>query len=272
MTPVDFLRPTFVESFPAAMDPGVLYISISYRTCGHLCCCGCGQEVITPLSPAQWSFTYDGENVSLSPSTGNWALLCQSHYWIRKGKVHWAAATRRSKLPTIGNVTGASSRGTPVKLHLARGPEPAAVSAHGVGESPAHRSSRTADAPALSPAHLRLPPRKCMKRQLIDGIRFRSRSGQHARQIILIRGLADSQQMLLTDAHSKRPSLLMPAPIVGRRGLDLWLCGVRTDQTLPAAALGSGQTGTRSRGDTPQPRVSCLLAEIGYCVTLTGGH
>jgi hypothetical protein len=68
----------------------VLYISIAYSTCGHLCCCGCGQEVITPLSPAQWSFTYDGENVSLAPSVGSWALSCQSHYWIRKGKVQWS--------------------------------------------------------------------------------------------------------------------------------------------------------------------------------------
>lgn len=90
MTAVDVLRPAFVESFPATMDRGVLYISIPYRTCGHLCCCGCGQEVITPLSPAQWSFTYDGENVSLTPSAGNWALPCQSHYWLRKGKVHWS--------------------------------------------------------------------------------------------------------------------------------------------------------------------------------------
>ena len=49
MTAVKFLRPEFADSFPAAMDPGVLYISIPYRTCGHLCCCGCGQEVITPL-------------------------------------------------------------------------------------------------------------------------------------------------------------------------------------------------------------------------------
>lgn len=48
MTAMHFLRPAFVESFPATMDRGVLYIAILYRTCGHMCCCGCGQEVITP--------------------------------------------------------------------------------------------------------------------------------------------------------------------------------------------------------------------------------
>jgi Family of unknown function (DUF6527) len=90
VTKVNFLRPEFTETFPTVMDPGVLYISIPYRTCGHLCCCGCGQEVVTPLSRAQWSFTYDGENVSLTPSIGNWTLPCQSHYWVRKGKVRWS--------------------------------------------------------------------------------------------------------------------------------------------------------------------------------------
>jgi hypothetical protein len=42
------------------------------------------------VSPAQWSITDDGENVSLTPSVGNWALPCRSHYWIRKGKVRWS--------------------------------------------------------------------------------------------------------------------------------------------------------------------------------------
>jgi hypothetical protein len=98
VTAVSFLRPAFADSFPTPMDPGVLYVSIPYRTCGHLCCCGCGCEVITPLSPAQWSLTYDGENVSLSPSIGNWALPCQSHYWIRKGKVRWSRRYSRDEI------------------------------------------------------------------------------------------------------------------------------------------------------------------------------
>lgn len=90
MRAVGSLRLEFIESFPTTMEQGVLYISIPYSTCGHLCCCGCGQEVVTPLSPAQWALTYDGENVSLAPSIGNWGLPCQSHYWIHKGKVRWS--------------------------------------------------------------------------------------------------------------------------------------------------------------------------------------
>lgn len=90
MTPQETLRPVFTETFPPTMDAGVLYISIPYRTCGHLCCCGCGQEVVTPLSPAQWSLTYNGENVSLTPSIGNWSFPCRSHYWIRDGRIRWS--------------------------------------------------------------------------------------------------------------------------------------------------------------------------------------
>lgn len=87
---ITYVRPEFVEAFPQQLEPGRLYISIQFRTTGHLCCCGCGEEVIAPLSPAQWSLTYDGLDVSLSPSIGSWSLPCKSHYWIRKGTIQWS--------------------------------------------------------------------------------------------------------------------------------------------------------------------------------------
>ncbi|MFF9150339.1 DUF6527 family protein [Streptomyces sp. NPDC014861] len=124
MTPPDTLRPVFTETFPQAMDAGVLYISIAYRTCGHLCCCGCGQEVVTPLSPAQWSLTYDGENVSLTPSIGNWSLPCQSHYWIRDGRVRW------------------SSRYTPADIHQNQDRDRRLLAAHDRGEQRHRRMAR----------------------------------------------------------------------------------------------------------------------------------
>jgi len=52
--------------------------------------CGCGSEVVTPLSPAAWSLLFDGVSVSLHPSVGNWNLPCQSHYIIRRNQVLWA--------------------------------------------------------------------------------------------------------------------------------------------------------------------------------------
>jgi hypothetical protein len=77
----------FVEEIPDRLAPGLLYISMRYATAVHLCCCGCGREVVTPFSPAQWRITYDGESVSLHPSIGSWLLPCRSHYVIQGGRV-----------------------------------------------------------------------------------------------------------------------------------------------------------------------------------------
>ncbi|MEV6135183.1 DUF6527 family protein [Nocardia sp. NPDC051990] len=68
--------PVFVTSFPAELEPGHLYVSAQFSTAAHLCACGCGREVITPLSPAQWVLMFDG-TVTIRPSIGNWALPCQ---------------------------------------------------------------------------------------------------------------------------------------------------------------------------------------------------
>lgn len=95
---IDLIRGELVESFPQPMLPGLLYVSVAYGTCGHLCCCGCGEEVVTPLSPARWAITYDGESVSLRPSVGNWGLACRSHYWIRNGRVQWSRGFTQKKI------------------------------------------------------------------------------------------------------------------------------------------------------------------------------
>jgi hypothetical protein len=82
----------FVESAPEQLNAGRLYISMPYATTMHLCCCGCGNEVVLPLKPTAWRITYDGEAVSLSPSVGNWSLPCRSHYWIEDSKIRWSGA------------------------------------------------------------------------------------------------------------------------------------------------------------------------------------
>jgi len=84
---ISTLRPEFVVSVPEQLIDGVLYISERYRICSHKCCCGCGEEVITPLSPAEWKLTREGDLVSLWPSIGNWDYACQSHYIIRRNEV-----------------------------------------------------------------------------------------------------------------------------------------------------------------------------------------
>jgi hypothetical protein len=82
----------FVEFVPDAMDDGVLYVSMSYAIAAHRCACGCGREVVTPLSPTDWRLIFNGESVSLDPSIGNWSFPCRSHYFIREGRVQWAAS------------------------------------------------------------------------------------------------------------------------------------------------------------------------------------
>ena len=65
----------------------MLYISMEYGTAAHSCCCGCGEEVVTPFTPTDWKMIFDGETVSLNPSIGNWTLDCRSHYVIKRGRI-----------------------------------------------------------------------------------------------------------------------------------------------------------------------------------------
>lgn len=84
------IRPEFLDFVPAALSPGVLYISERFRTASHLCACGCGEKIVTPLSPAKWKLYREGDTVTLDPSIGNWDYACRSHYFIRRNRVVWA--------------------------------------------------------------------------------------------------------------------------------------------------------------------------------------
>jgi hypothetical protein len=83
----DHLEHRFVEQFPEQLEPGILYVSMEYGSITHSCCCGCGEEIVTPLTPTDWKITYDGETISLHPSVGSWTLPCRSHYVIRQNQV-----------------------------------------------------------------------------------------------------------------------------------------------------------------------------------------
>ena len=90
MTRLKYLKHEFVTYIPDTLDGGMLYVSIPFGTIAHQCCCGCGNEVVTPLDLDGWKMTFDGKTISLSPSIGNWGLECQSHYWIGRNQVLWA--------------------------------------------------------------------------------------------------------------------------------------------------------------------------------------
>ena len=129
----------FVEYVPAALADGVVYISIPHRTAVHKCACGCGNKVVTPITPADWHLLYDGDTVSLTPSVGNWGFPCRSHYWIKSNRIRWSGAWTEEQIAT-GRARDDRSRalyfadradGTPATV------EPAAGSA-----SPRRRFSR----------------------------------------------------------------------------------------------------------------------------------
>lgn len=87
-----------VEFIPERLAEGVLYISQRYGTAAHKCCCGCGEEVVTPLTPTDWSLQIDGNVVTLHPSIGNWSYACRSHYLIRRSKVVWAGQMSQQQI------------------------------------------------------------------------------------------------------------------------------------------------------------------------------
>ena len=98
MKPEILLKHEFVEFIPDDLRERTIYVSIRYATVAHKCCCGCGNEVVTPLSPTDWKLVFDGKTISLDPSIGNWGLPCKSHYWIRNNRVKWAAAWSQAQI------------------------------------------------------------------------------------------------------------------------------------------------------------------------------
>jgi Family of unknown function (DUF6527) len=92
------IRPVYVDSFPKALEDGVLYISRKFSTACHRCCCGCGTKIVTPIRRTEYSLTDIGGRVSLYPSIGNWNHPCQTHYVIRNGEVIAAGAMRQREI------------------------------------------------------------------------------------------------------------------------------------------------------------------------------
>lgn len=91
----------FVTFVPKIVQPGVAYVSMEYETVIHLCCCGCGNKVVTPLAPGRWHLTFDNKSISLTPSIGNWSFPCQSHYWIHHNQIIWERAFNTAQIAAV---------------------------------------------------------------------------------------------------------------------------------------------------------------------------
>ena len=79
-----------VVTMPKQLDEGILYVSYEYATAAHLCACGCGVKIRTPLGPTEWNIKQTKDGPSVWPSIGNWQQKCRSHYVIKRGEVIWA--------------------------------------------------------------------------------------------------------------------------------------------------------------------------------------
>lgn len=95
------INPVFVEFIPEHVEDETLYISDEYNIAVHLCCCGCSEKVVTPLSPVDWQYKKGPNGVSLSPSIGNWDYGCRSHYVIRNNSVIWANDMSDAKIKMV---------------------------------------------------------------------------------------------------------------------------------------------------------------------------
>jgi hypothetical protein len=79
-----------VQYIPPVLEPGVLYFAEEFGAATHLCACGCGHKVQTPVGPGDYTLRIGTRGPTLSPSIGNWQRPCQSHYWIWNGEVVWS--------------------------------------------------------------------------------------------------------------------------------------------------------------------------------------
>jgi hypothetical protein len=89
LTKIKLLKVHYV---PKALESGILYVSEEFGACLHLCACGCGTKVSTPIGPTDWALEETQAGPTLAPSVGNWQFPCKSHYYIRGGQIVWAGA------------------------------------------------------------------------------------------------------------------------------------------------------------------------------------
>ena len=87
-----------VDYMPKELEPGVLYVSEEFDAAAHLCPCGCGSKIRTPLGPTDWALEENDNGPTLHPSIGNWQLPCQSHSGSLKARLYGLPNGHLSKL------------------------------------------------------------------------------------------------------------------------------------------------------------------------------
>lgn len=75
------------SEIPERVQPDNLYVALEHKTAVHLCPCGCGKEVVTPLKDGGWEFDWGEMGATLRPSILN--TWCKSHYYITNDVIEW---------------------------------------------------------------------------------------------------------------------------------------------------------------------------------------
>ena len=87
------IEPVFVTEFMPdwkEFEQNKIYISEQYKSALHLCLCGCGEKVSTPITEGMWNLIKENNgSISLTPSIGNYQFNCKSHYIITKNKANF---------------------------------------------------------------------------------------------------------------------------------------------------------------------------------------
>lgn len=93
-----------VETIPDWLTQGTIYVSSKYFSASHMCLCGCGNLVVTPLHMVElfhsklinprnktigWDLKDELGKITMTPSIGNYNLDCKSHYIITNGKANF---------------------------------------------------------------------------------------------------------------------------------------------------------------------------------------
>lgn len=83
------IEPVFTDHIPDSPEYGKLYVCEKWHVAIHLCPCGCGNWVQTPLTKEWWTMYKQDGKVTLRPSIGNFSLPCKSHYYITENHIDW---------------------------------------------------------------------------------------------------------------------------------------------------------------------------------------
>jgi len=84
------MKVNLVKYIPNELEKDIIYLSLEYETAIHLCPCGCGEKVVTPLDVNYgWKYEYDEDSnlLTLSPSLLN--KWCNTHYYIVNSEVNY---------------------------------------------------------------------------------------------------------------------------------------------------------------------------------------